>query len=118
VFAAVLTLLAPAASAADKPRHDLTVAAKEIGGDSSNRFKLYGSVPTYLGQDVRIERKVDKRPFEAWSTDTTSADRGRFSIKIYGGKRGSTVCYRVVVPATPDHRTTRGERWCIETAAD
>ena len=99
---------------ADKPRHDLTVAGKEIGGDS-NRFKLFGRVTTYLGQDLRVERKVNAGPFEAWATETTSADQGRFSIRVYGGKRGSTICYRVIVPATPDHRRTKGERWCIET---
>ena len=33
---------APAASAAAKPRHDLTVSAKEIGGDGTNRFKMFG----------------------------------------------------------------------------
>lgn len=118
--ASFVTSPAPAADAlgaADKPRHDLTVAGKEIGNDSSNNFKLYGRVPTYLGQDLRIERKVNKGPFTAWSTDTTSADKGRFSTRIYGGKRGSTVCYRVVVPATPDFRATKSDRWCIATGA-
>lgn len=108
---------APAASAAAKPRHDLTVSAKEIGGDGTNRFKMFGSVPTYLGQELRVQRKVSNGPFRAWSTDTTSADKGRFSFRIYGGKRGSTVCYRVVVPSTRDHRTSKGERWCIQTEA-
>jgi hypothetical protein len=117
VLAAPVALPAPAAVAADKPRHDLTVAAKEIGGDGTNRFKMYGAVPTYLGQDLRIERKVNAKPFAAWSKDTTSSDAGRFSFRVYGGKRGSTICYRVVVPATQDHRRTKGPRWCIRTAA-
>jgi hypothetical protein len=102
------------ATAAAEPRHDLTVAGKEIGGDS-DRFKLFGRVPTYPGQDLRIERKVNKGPFEVWASEATSADQGRFSIRVYGGKRGSTVCYRVVVPATAEHRRTQGERWCITT---
>ena len=63
--------------------------------------------PTYLGQDLRIERKVNKAPFAAWSTERTSTDKGRFSIKVYGGKRGSTICYRVVVPSTPEYRPPR-----------
>lgn len=103
------------ALAADKPRHDLTVSAKEVGDDSSNRFKMFGSVPTYLGKDLRIERKVNKGTFEPWSADTTSADKGRFSFRIYGGKVGSTICYRVIVPATKDHRRTKGRASCIET---
>jgi predicted amidohydrolase len=117
VLAAALASLpasAPAA-AATKPRHDLTVSAKEIGDDSSNRFKMFGSVPTYRGKDLKIERKVNNGPFEPWSTDTTSADKGRFSFRIYGGKVGSTICYRVVVPATKHHRRTKGRASCIET---
>ena len=114
--ATLVSLPAPApAAAAKKPRHELTVSAKEIGDDSSNRFKMFGSVPTYLGKDLRVERKVNKNAFEPWSTDATSADKGRFSFRIYGGKVGSTICYRVVVPATKDHRRTRGPASCIET---
>lgn len=112
--ASVVTLPAPAASAADKPRHDLTVAAKEIGGDS-NRFKMYGAVPTAPGVELRVQRKVNKGAFADWSSELTAVDSGRFSFKIYGGKRGSTVCYRVVVPASDTHRTTKGKKWCIET---
>ena len=111
------TLPAAAAFGADPPRHDLTVAAKEIGGDGTNRFKMYGAVPTYAGQQLRVQRKVNAGAFADWTTDLTAPDSGRFSFRIYGGKRGSTVCYRVVVPATPDHRLTKGKRWCIETAA-
>ena len=114
-LAATLASLPASAAAAQKPRHDLTVSAKEIGDDSSNRFKMFGSVPTYLGQDLKIERKVNKGAFEPWSTDATSADTGRFSFRIYGGKVGSTICYRVVVPATKDHRRTKGQASCIET---
>jgi hypothetical protein len=113
-----VTLVSPPASApaasAKEPRHDLTVSAKEIGGDS-NRFKMFGSVPTYLGQELKVERKVNTGSFEAWSTDATSADQGRFSFRIYGGKVGSTICYRLVVPATKDHRRTKGPASCIET---
>lgn len=113
---ATLSAPAPALSvAATKPRHDLTVSAKEIGDASSNRFKMFGSVPTYAGEDLRVQRKVNDGSFEQWSTDTTSADKGRFSFRIYGGKVGSTVCYRVVVPATKDHRRTKGRASCIET---
>jgi hypothetical protein len=117
VLAATLASLPASASEAPskKPRHDLTVSAKEIGDDSSNRFKMFGSVPTYLGKDLKIERKVNKGTFERWSTDATSADKGRFSFRIYGGKVGSTICYRVVVPATKQHRRTKGGASCIET---
>jgi hypothetical protein len=117
VLAATLASL-PASASEDsrkKPRHDLTVSAKEIGDDSSNRFKMFGSVPTYRGKDLKIERKVNKGTFERWSTDATSADKGRFSFRIYGGKVGSTICYRVVVPATKHHRRTKGAASCIET---
>jgi hypothetical protein len=116
VLAATLALPpASAPAAATKPRHDLTVSAKEIGDDSSNRFKMFGSVPTYRGRDLKIERKVNNGTFEPWSTDTTSADKGRFSFRIYGGKVGSTICYRVVVPATKHYRRTKGRASCIET---
>lgn len=114
VVLAVLGLPGAGTAAADKPRHDLAASAKEIGGDS-NTFKLFGRVPTYPGRDLRIERKVNKGPFKAWATEATSADNGRFSIKVYGGKRGSTICYRVIVPSTPEYRTTKGDRWCIKT---
>lgn len=112
--ASAVTLPAPAVSAADKPRHDLTVAAKEIGGDS-NRFKMFGTVPTALGVELRVQRKVNKGAFRDWTTELTAADTGRFSVRIYGGKRGSTICYRVVVPAGDGYRTTKGKKWCIET---
>ena len=115
VLTATLGSLSAPAPAATQPRHELTVQAKEIGGDGSNKFKMYGAVPTYAGQELRIERKVNKAPFAAWSTDLTATDTGRFSFKIFGGKRGSTICYRVVVPATHDYRRTKGERWCIDT---
>jgi len=105
---------ASAGTAADKPRHDLTVAAREIGGDDTNRFRMYGEVPTYLGRNLRVERKVNKEPFKRWSKEKTS-DTGRFSFRIYGGKVGSTICYRVVVPATDSYRRTRGKASCIET---
>ena len=113
--ASLVTLPAPAANAAN-PRHDLTVSAKEIGGDS-NRFKMYGAVPTAAGVELRVQRKVNKGAFEDWGIELTAAETGRFSFKIYGGKRGSTICYRVVVPAGDGHRTTKGKKWCIETEA-
>jgi hypothetical protein len=112
------SLLAPPASAgnaADKPRHDLTVAAKEIGGDDTNRFKMYGDVPTYPGRKLRVERKVNQGTFKRWAKEKTSGDTGRFGFRIYGGKVGSTICYRVVVPETGSHRRTKGEPSCIET---
>jgi hypothetical protein len=116
--ATLASLPAPApAAVATKPRHDLTVSAKEMGDDSSNRFKMFGAVPTYLGKDLKIERKVNNGTFEPWSTDSTSSDKGRFSFRIYGGRIGSTICYRVVVPATKHHRRTKGKASCIETRA-
>ena len=88
--------------------------AREIGGDS-NRFKMFGTVPTALGVELRVQRKVNKGAFQDWTTELTAADTGRFSVRIYGGKRGSTICYRVVVPAGDGYRTTKGKKWCIET---
>lgn len=115
-----VTLVSPSGRAAsvapaEKPRHDLTVSAREIGGDDTNRFRMYGEVPTYAGRKLRIERKVNKGPFKRWSKHKTSADTGRFSFRIYGGKVGSTICYRVVVPETNSYARTQGKASCIET---
>lgn len=115
VLGLVLTAAQVPAEGADKARHDLTVSSEEIGGDDTNRFRMYGDVPTYPGRKLRVERKVNKGPYKRWVTQRTADDSGRFSFRIYGGKVGSTICYRVVVPETNSYRRTKGEASCIET---
>src|SRR5687767_9691445 len=86
------------ANGAAKVKHDLTASAKEIG--TTNRFKAFGKVPTYAGKKITIQRKVNKGAYTFWKKTKTQADSGKFSEPIYGGKRGSTICYKVVVPST------------------
>jgi hypothetical protein len=104
----------PAAGAA-KVRHDLTVSSEEIGGDDTNRFRVLGAVPTYKGRRLKIQVRVNGGAWKLWRTSLTGAEDGAFSERIYGGKRGSTVCYKVVVPSTKRYRTTKRRAGCIRT---
>ena len=105
-------LVAQPAEAA-KPKHDLQASAKEIGG--TDRFKAFGKVPTYAGKKIVIQRKVNKGPFTFWKKTRTKEGSGKFSERIYGGKRGSTICYKIVVPKTSTYRATRKNVGCIQT---
>lgn len=104
---------ATSANGAAKTKHDLTAAAKEIG--TTNRFKTFGKVPTYAGKKITIQRKVNKGPYTFWKKTKTKAGSGKFSEPIYGGKRGSKICYKIVVPKTPNYKTTKQVVGCIST---
>jgi hypothetical protein len=106
----------PPATAVDKPRHDLTVSSEEVSGEHTNDFRLFGAVPTYKGRKLRIQSRVNGGPWRLWKTTPTDAEDGAFSEPIYGGKRGSTVCYKVVVPSTKKYRTTKRKAACIATS--
>ena len=109
----LLALTTTTANSAAKVKHDLTANAKEIG--STDRFKTFGKVPTYAGRKITIQRKVNKGQYTFWKKTKTRADNGKFSERIYGGKRGSTVCYKVVVPSTANYKTTKKVVGCITT---
>ena len=101
------------ANGAAKVKHDLTASAKEIG--TSDRFKTFGKVPTYAGKKITIQRKVNGGPYTNWKKTKTKAGSGKFSEPIFGGKRGSKICYKVVVPKTPQYKTTKKFVGCITT---
>ncbi len=107
-------LLAADVAAKAKPEHDLVVTGKEI--DDTDKFKVYGSVSTYAGKRIKIQRKVNNGRYKLWKKTRTSAETGEFSEPIFGGRRGGKVCYKVVVPATNEYRTTKKRAGCITTA--
>jgi hypothetical protein len=109
------TSVTTTANGAAKTKHDLVVQAEEIGGSSSNKFRLFGTVSTYKGRKIIIQRKVNKGQYTFWKKTKTSADKGKFSERIYGGKRGSKICYKVVVPKTKNYKTTKRAVACITT---
>jgi hypothetical protein len=113
----VLLALGPVpASGAAKVRHDLAVAAEEVGGEDTDHFRIFGTVPTYQGRKLKIQHRVNAGAWRLWRTTRTGAEDGAFSERIYGGKRGSRVCYKVVVPATKKYRATKRKVGCIRTA--
>ncbi|MBJ7359955.1 hypothetical protein [Nocardioides sp.] len=116
VLGLLLTLVPSPATGAAKVRHDLTVAAEEVGGEGTNHFRMFGAVPTYQGRRLKIQHRVDDGGWRLWKTTLTAAEDGAFSERIYGGKRGSRVCYKVVVPATKKYRTTKRKVACITTS--
>jgi hypothetical protein len=123
VFGAVLTGLlcttlsgAPVGAAA-KTKHDLTVAAEEIGGDGTNEFRILGTVSTFKGRNLTIQIRINKGGWDPWKKTATDPDDGSFSERVYGGRRGSKVCYKVVVPSTKRFKTTKRKAGCIRTAA-
>ncbi len=101
------------ANGAAKVKHDLTASAKEIG--TTNKFKTFGKVPTYAGRKITIQRKVNKGSYTFWKKTKTKAGSGKFSEPIFGGKRGSKICYKIVVPKTPTYKTTKKAVGCIST---
>ena len=102
-----------ATNAAAKEKHDLVAKGKEIG--STNKFKLFGKVTTFTGRNVIVQRKVNKAAFKPWKKIKTSADKGKFSTRIFGGKRGDKICYKVVVPSTKNYKKTQARVGCITT---
>lgn len=105
---------APAAAAA-KVRHELTVTSEEVGGEGTDDFRVVGTVPTYAGRKLTIQVRVDAGAWTSWRTSVTDPEDGSFAEPIYGGRRGSTVCYKVVVPSTKRYRTTKARAGCITT---
>ena len=101
------------ANGAAKVKHDLTASAKEIG--TTNKFKTFGKVPTFAGKKITIQRKVNNGSYTFWKKTKTEAVSGKFSEPIFGGKRGSKICYKIVVPKTPTYKTTKKVVGCIET---
>ncbi len=101
------------AEAAKKPSHNLIAKGKEIG--STDKFKLFGKVSTFKGRKIIIQRKVNSGKYRFWKKIKTTKAKGRFSTRIYGGKRGSKICYKVVVPKTKKYRVTRDVVGCITT---
>lgn len=108
------SVTAPAEGAA-KTKHDLVVQGEEIGGASSNKFRIFGTVSTYKGRKIIIQRKVNKGAYIFWKKTKTNAAKGKFSERIYGGKRGSKICYKVIVPSTKKYKTTKRAVACITT---
>ena len=98
-----------------RPRPSTTSrpSAKEIG--TSNKFKTFGKVPTYAGKKITIQRKVNKGSYTIWKKTKTKAGSGKFSAPIYGGKRGSKICYKIVVPKTKNYKATKKVVGCITT---
>jgi hypothetical protein len=111
-----LVLAPTSAPAADKTRHDLTVSSEEVGGDDTNEFRLFGTVSTYKGRKLKIQISINSGDWKLWRTTVTDAEDGAFSHPIYGGRRGSKVCYKVVVPSTKRYKTTKAKAGCIKTA--
>ena len=103
----------PATNAAKKEKHDLIAKGKEIG--NTNKFKLFGKVKTYKGRKIVIERKVNKQGYKPWKKIKTSKDKGKYSTRIFGGKRGDKICYKVKVPSTKKYKTTKQVVGCITT---
>ena len=115
--ASLATPPAAVANGADKPRHDLTVSATEIGDEGTNEFRIYGTVATFKGRNLTIQVKVDHGDWDFWKKSATAPEDGAFSERIYGGKRGSKVCYKVIVPSTKRYLTTKKRAACITTDA-
>ena len=108
-----MAFTSPAATGAAKTRHDLVAKGKEIG--NTNKFVTFGKVTTFKGRKITIQRKVNRGAFKFWKKTKTNATTGKFRERIYGGKRGSKVCYKIVVPSTKNYKTTRQFVGCITT---
>ena len=99
------------AVAAKKPAHDLTAQGEEY---ATNKFRIVGKVSTYPGKKITVQRKVNKGAYQNWTKVKTKAN-GNFKFRIYGGKRGSKICYKIIVPKTKDYKTTKRAIACITT---
>lgn len=102
-------------AAEPKPKHVGFATAKEIR--NTNKFVTYGKWQTYKGRHIKVQRRnCGTCAWKFYKKTRTSADNGHFRTRIYPGKRGSKICYRVVVPRTKKYRTTRVRVGCITTS--
>ena len=113
----LLTLTAGPVEALAKTKHDLVVTGEEVGGEGTNKFRIFGTVATFKGRNLTIQIKINQGDWDFWKKTGTDREDGAFSERIYGGKRGSKVCYKVVVPSTKRYKTTRKRAACITTDA-
>jgi len=124
IVAFVMVALTPVAltseaSAADvqrvkKEKHALFASGKEIG--NTNKFIAYGRVSTYKNRKIKIQRKnCGKCKWKLYKKVKTAKKNGKFRTRITPGKRGTRVCYKVVVPATARFKTTKRVIGCITT---
>jgi len=98
-----------------KPRHIGFASGKEIG--DTNKFVTYGKWETYKGRYIKVQRKnCGTCAWKFYKKTRTDADTGKFRTGIAPGKRGTRICYRVVVPSTKKYRTTRVKVGCIVTS--
>jgi hypothetical protein len=125
VVAFALVALAPlalsgSASAADvgeraKPKHIGFATGKELG--NTNRFIAFGKWTSYKGKNITVQRRAcGSCSWKFYKKTKTSATKGSFRTRIAPGKRGSKVCYRVVVPGTSQYKITRDVAGCITTS--
>ena len=95
-------------------KHHLCASGKEIG--DTNKFVAFGRVSTYKDRQIKVQRRnCGTCAWRFYKKTRTGADRGQFRTRIYPGKRGSKVCYRVVVPRTSKYEVTRLKVGCITT---
>ena len=102
---------ASSTSAAALPKHDLSATGKEMG--STDKFIVFGKVPTFPSGKVKVLRKVGAGSYKAYKKTKTEAN-GKFRTRIYqaGNKR---TCFKVVVPATATYKKTQKGIGCIFT---
>jgi len=102
------------AAEAKKEKHALFASGKELG--NTNKFIAYGRVATYKNRKVNIQRKnCGKCKWKGYKKVKTNATNGKFRTRISPGKRGTRVCYKVVVPATARYKKTQRAIGCITT---
>jgi hypothetical protein len=95
-------------------KHRVCATGKEIG--HTNRFVAYGKVTTYKDRTIKLQRRsCGTCGWKFYKKTKTSAETGWFRTRIYPGKVGSNVCYRVVVPKTTRYELTRVVVGCIRT---
>jgi len=112
--------LTTGASAADvgeraKPKHIGFATGKELG--NTNKFIAYGKWSTHKGKNITVQRRAcGGCSWKFYKKTKTSAAKGSFRTRIAPGKRGSKVCYRVVVPGNSKYKLTRDVAGCITTS--
>lgn len=117
---ALLAIGTTATSAVELPckevegKHRVCATGKEIG--DTNKFVAYGKVTTYKGRIIKLQRRAcGTCAWKFYKETRTSEETGWFRTRIYPGKVGSKVCYRVVVPKTNKYELTRVVVGCIRT---